>query len=260
MGMIMLIEVSMKKISLVFMVCCLLSSGAAAADSLPLATGEWPPYTGAGLDDGGFFTALVMEVVRTMGLEPRVRIGSWGSAEEGVRTGDVWGAFPYAINDEGQKPFWFSEPIMLTRTVFFYDGGRLRDPPQYRLLEDLRAYRIGGVRGYWYESLFARAGLQVIAMESDEENVRALVRGDVDLAAMDLQVGRWLLCRQDSKDMGRISVLDPPLLSGTAHVLISRTYPDAAGLMQRFNAALGEVRRSGRYRKLLKGHGIQTLP
>jgi polar amino acid transport system substrate-binding protein len=229
----------------------------AGEEKLPLATGEWPPYTSQNLVGYGFITEIVSAVVHEMGMKPEYRFYPWKRAEVLTGSGKFFGAFPYAVTEERQKEFDFSEIILENRSVFFYYKPHMEQPPKWKTLEDLRPYRIGGVYGYSYVPAFTKAGLNVKYVTKDEHNVKKLRSGRLDLFAMDTAVGLTLSKQLYPQELEMFGILDPPLSTGNSHLMISRTYPDSGLLRDRFNQALQRVRDKGAYQSILEKYGIR---
>jgi ABC-type amino acid transport substrate-binding protein len=70
----------------------------------------------------------------------------------------------------------------MTAGKFFYMPERQKGEITYDKFEDLQAYNLGGVLGYWYEAPFKEAGLKVDYASSDEQNIQKLYAGRIDLA------------------------------------------------------------------------------
>jgi len=209
---------------------------------LPLATGEWPPYTSKKIEGYGFCTEIVSAIVHEMDMKPKYYFYPWKRAENVTREGRVLGAFPYAVTEERKKEFDYSDLIMENKTVFFYNKKHLNQKPVWITLKDLKPFRIGGVIGYSYTSTFTKAGLKVQYVPLDENNVGKLYLNRIDLAVMDLLVG-WNLIRElYPNEIDIFGTLDKPLDTGNSHLMISRKYPNAKQLRDRFNQALKRIK------------------
>ncbi len=145
-----------------------------AQEELPLATGEWPPYTSEHLEGYGFFTELMTAIVHEMGMTPKYVFYPWKRCEQTTLAGEVFGAFPYAVTETRQQDFDFSDLIMKNNVLFFYHKKHLTQKPEVTTLKDLEPYLIGGALGYNYVPAFTEAGLRVDYVDTDEQNVKKL--------------------------------------------------------------------------------------
>ena len=115
---------------------------------IPLATGEWEPYTAEKIEGQGAFTEIVSAVFKEMGQPVKYQFYPWKRAEAETLAGNVFAAFPYIVTDERKKDYEFSDPILMTAGKFFYMPERQKGEITYDKFEDLQAFNVGGVLGY----------------------------------------------------------------------------------------------------------------
>jgi polar amino acid transport system substrate-binding protein len=251
---------NMKTLVIVCVMSLLAGLGATATfaeDIVPIATGEWPPYTSEKFEGYGVCTEVVSAIMQEMGLKPKYTFYPWKRAEMMVLVGRVFGAFPYAITTERQQEFDFSEMIIENKTVFFYLKARFPTPPKWNTLENLRVYRIGGVVGASYISAFEKAGLNFELVALEEQNVRKLESNRIDLMITDEAVGWQLIQQLYPSGRDGFATLDKPLITGNSHLMVSRTFPNHAQLLTQFNQALIRIKESGKYQAILAKYGLQ---
>jgi polar amino acid transport system substrate-binding protein len=229
----------------------------AASAEILLTTGEWEPYTSEKMEGLGAFTEIVSAVFKEMGQHPKYLFYPWKRGEAETKDGKVFAIFPYIVTDERKKDFDFSDPVMISTGKLFYLPERHKAEIVYDKLEDLQAYTIGGTLGYWYETPFKQAGLQVDYTSSDEQNFQKLYAGRVDLAATEELVGWALIRKLYPQEENRFATVKKPLNKDPLRLMISRQYPGAAELTQRFNAALKAIYAKGIAQKILEKYGIK---
>lgn len=231
---------------------------------LPLATGEWPPYTSEQLAGYGYLTEIVTAVVHEMGMKPEYFFCPWVRCERLTRIGEVFGTFPYAVTEVRKMDFEFSDYIVKNRVSFFYNKKHLKNKIKLKSLKDLKNYLIGGVKGYSYVPQFTNAGLNVDYADVDEQSVLKLYFNRIDIAVIDLMQG-WFLIKKNFPDEIELFAtfekslgdVEPSLKEGDSHLMISRKYPDSKKLHRLFDQALIRIKRKGIYQAILKKHGIK---
>ncbi|MCC9623902.1 transporter substrate-binding domain-containing protein [Thalassospira sp. MA62] len=234
-------------------------SGPAKAEQTLIVTSDiYPPYVNEDLDDS-FFVALFDEIGKVMGVRFDYEILPWRRGEQDVAAHRVWGTLPYRKTEEREKQYTFSDPIYLQDSHFFaYAPNGIKRRITYDALSDLQGFRIGGINGYYYEKLFADAGLDVDYANSEEQNFKRLYAGRIDLFPTATTVG-WHIIRQlfPPEDISNFYTLKKPLVDGgRLHVMTSKTYPNNDELMARFNRALAEVKNSGTYDQVVEKYGL----
>jgi polar amino acid transport system substrate-binding protein len=230
---------------------------ATAPIQILLATGEWKPYTSEKMEGLGAFTEIVSAAFEEMGQKPRYVFYPWKRAESETKDGKVFATFPYIMTDERKKDFDFSDPVMISTGKFFYLPERHKSEIVYNQLEDLQAYRVGGTLGYWYETPFKQAGLQVDYTSSDEQNIQKLYLDRVDLIASEELVGWAIIRALYPQEVNRFATVKKPLNEDPLRLMISKQYPGAAELTQRFNAALKAIYAKGIAQKILEKYGLK---
>lgn len=225
------------------MLFCIAIASAEPPTTIPMATGEWPPFVSAHLPDQGSFVAALRGALRKHGMELDLTFTSWPLAEQLVATGKVFAAFPYVQNPARAAKFDFSLPVMATRSVVFYrgaDGNRLS---HYRTPADLAHVKVAVLHGYWYEDLLKQNNADMIYTADESSAFRVLLMGRADAVIQDENVGRYLLERDYAEQMSHIA--SSSIGIGDAHqylmLMVSRGYPGSGGLLKRIDAALAEL-------------------
>ncbi len=224
----------------------------AAAGRIPFAIGEWPPYTSERLEGYGFMSKIASAVAREMGMTADFSFQPWLRCEDKIRRGEAFATFPYTITRGRKREFAFAVPVMPTRHLFFYNNRIMKDEPPFDSLNDLKSFKIGGVRGNFYTESFGRAGLITEYVPEDEQNVMKLHAGRIDLAIMDSVLG-WTLIRKLYPDqVEQFSTLSRPLRVGEMSFMISRAYPGAEQLRLHMNKALLRMAERGEIAAMIK--------
>ncbi|WFC61784.1 transporter substrate-binding domain-containing protein [Pseudomonas sp. REST10] len=236
-----------------FLLLVLLFGNLHAADRVRLTNGEWPPYLGETLPHHGVASRIVEEAFASQGIAVQWEFHPWARslkmAEQGLRDGSaVW-----LNNPQRQQHFHVSAPVVESGYYLFH---RKDDAFDWSGIDDLRGLRIAGTRGYDYGDAFQRAeaagDLEVMRLTSDEQGLRQLLAGRVDLFPVDKVVGFDLLYQHFSPaERRRLSFHAKPLRSDSLHLLLSREVPGNAELMARFNRGLEQLRASGKISQYL---------
>ena len=229
----------------------------AQAEVVRLATGEWAPYTSEALPEYGFFSEIVSEVLATMQLEAEYVFYPWRRCYDSVIKGTIWAAFPYSHTEERAAEVLFSDIIAFSTSKFFYyeRPGTSADY-HYEVLEDLAAHKMGGVIGYFYEETFEKAGLNVDYVAKELQALEKLVRGRIDLLPLNELVGWQLIAQNFPDQIDRFGALAKPFSESELRLIVSKSYPGARELLQRFNSALAEVKAREPYRDILRKYHL----
>ena len=232
-----------------------------AAEQLKVvfATGEWPPYSSEHLPQYGGAVALVSAVCRAAGIEPIFRFYPWKRAELQVLKGEVFAAFPYAISGERKVDFDFSDTLFHGLNVLVYHQGnqRLANGFNYAKPDDLQGYRIGGISGSFLKNELKQAGVEYQATTSIDQSVQKLAAGRIDFCIDDKVVLVDAIRRLYPEDMDKFTFVAATFAERKpTAMLVSRSYPDAAEILERLNVALRVIRESGEYDQIIDAFGM----
>lgn len=238
---------------LYLLLCTLLFSCLAAADSVRLASGEWPPFHGEQLPHHGVASRIVAEAFALEGIEVQWEFLPWARSLQMAAQGQRTGTAVWRRSAERDKQFFISDPVLLSHQHFFHLKNRNF---AWTTLDDLQDLRIGATRSYFYGRDFERAEragrLNVQRINSDEVAFRQLLGGRIDLFPMSRVAGLGLLAQRfTAAERARLSVDPKPLSSASLHLLLSRQVPGNAELLERFNRGLKQLQDSGKITQYL---------
>lgn len=219
---------------------------------LLLVTGEWGPFTSSKMPGGGIGTKIVTNVIRMMGYRPKIKFVPWKRCEKMVEDGEVWATFPYAKTEERAKRFHFSNRLFSNTPYFFYYNNEKMKKVQWKKIEDLKPYVLGGLRGYYHEKLFKVPGLKVRWLNNVDGMVDNLVKGNIELAPLSDIVFYHTLkkLKISSKKVGHLK--KPVKETLTNHVMSSKTFTGGDKLLKKFNAELDKYVTTDEYKNMFK--------
>ena len=130
----------------------------AAAQVLRLATGELPPYATQERPDQGIALDIVRRAFALEGLEVDYTFKPWTRTLEESRAG-LWDATAYwGRNPERDKGFLISDNVLTEQWVLVYRQAAFKEAPfDWKVLADLKDFRIGIVQSYTYTPEFCHA-------------------------------------------------------------------------------------------------------
>jgi polar amino acid transport system substrate-binding protein len=221
---------------------------------IKLATLEWSPYVGESLPQYGFTTAIVSEAFKRAGYEVKVDFMPWTRVIKESGEGTYDAAFPEYYSEERAQEFLMSEPFT-SGPLGFYK--RKADKITYTKLEDLKPYRIGVVIGYINTPEFDAANyLKKDEANSDEQNIRKLLAGRIDLAVIDKYVAQQLIKTSIPEAAGALEFMEPPLQDQPLYVIFPRKTAGSEEKLKAFNAALKTMRDDGTLADILNEYGF----
>lgn len=232
---------------------CLLHSPTLLADSLRVVSEAWPPYVFE--EDGrhlGVDLEVAEQVLQGLGHEVTWELLPWKRALHTVTLGRAQAILDIVPNPERVETFIFpDEPLSTNDTVLFFHRDR---PHHFETLADLAGLKIGVSPGYTYGSpeFMAATGFVRESAPTFEANLSKLVRGRLDMVAMDRRVGLYM-----AQELGVADQLEyhpSTLASGQLYLAFHRS--DAlAPLADAFGPALRAFKQTPEYAAILARYG-----
>lgn len=229
----------------------------AAADTLNLATLEWPPYTGSQLPLQGASSAVVAAALKAEGASQlQLEFMPWARAlGEGTVLPRFGGYFPAYESEDRNRQSLRSARMGESRIGLAWRRGELL---AWQNLDELAPHAIGVVRGYVnpqdFDQRVVAGKIKIDTAVSDEANLRKLASGRVRAVVIDQAVFHALV---GSK--GTLAPLREQLEFDPHHVLEEKPLyvyfqrnAEGQRWLERFNRGLARIDARAVFRQALE--------
>ena len=228
------------------------------ARTINLTTLNWSPYYGENLDDGGPVTAIAKAAAKEAGHTLEMSWMPWKRALEMAKRGRRDGLLGAYYNKERDKAFHFTIPMYSVTGSFIAKKSFERD--SYESLKDLKGYSMGFLRGGEFPDKFDSADYLDKRPGKNEANMRKLVNGRIDLAAMANTVFFDLLKRKTDESAGDYKALQPPLWNKNLYITISKEVDNGEQIAADLNEGLRAIIENGTYAEIVESYGLKAKP
>jgi len=214
---------------------------------LRLVSTSWPPFTNdpgqprfaldlveAALDRIGFTaTTIIVEPAQfTSSLVSNAYDGS----------GAAW-------RDPSRERFLvFSQPYLENRLILV---GRRGENVSAASMAELKGKRIALVEGYSYGDTIVQSGATLVRSTSEEDSLALLLASKTDYVLMDALVVEYILTNYPNEAKTKLSVGTNALVTRPLYFAVRRSRPNAASIVERFNARLRGMIADRTYHRLL---------
>jgi polar amino acid transport system substrate-binding protein len=221
-------------------------------------SGDWAPYTGSELADGGPVARMMTDVLEAAGFEAQLHFTTWDAVDQRVSSGSAFGGFPLVFSEARNATLLYSDSLMSFDYVLFARAGE----PQPSSADELVGLRVGGIEGYDYWPELNTAANEIIRFPTTEDGLRALASGEISLLAEGVVPGRAALASPDfDVDAAALVPLasDAPWARSTQglHFVMPRR-AESEKAMKVINEAIAEVKKSDDYAALLSSFETST--
>lgn len=232
---------------------CLIYSAGSLADPLRVVSEPWPPYV---FEQSGRYLGVDLEiaehVLRDLGHEVTWDLLPWKRALHTVKNGDAHAILDIVPNAERIEALHFpDEHLSRNETVLFYHRDR---PHPFDSLADLAGLTIGVSPGYTYGSAEFTEAAHFVREPAPtfEANLSKLMRGRIDMVAMDQRVGLYLAQHLGIAD--RLNYHPTALGSGKLYLAFHRS-ESLLTLAESFGPALRAFKQTAEYAAILERYG-----
>ncbi len=244
----------MLKIMLAALALALLPASLFAQDSIRITNGEWPPYLSEKLKHSGVISHVVTEAFAAESIKVNYGFFPWKRAFKNAQNGNWDASVVWSKNAEREKTFLYSDPIFSTETVFFF---LKKKAVEFTTLEALgeKDLRLGATIGYSYtpefEVLEKAGSLRVTRVVKDEQSLRKLLKGRLDLFIVEKNVGLTLINQLFTEAEAATFGYTKAVADRPYFLIISKKCPNAKQLLQKFNAGLKKLNAAGKVEKMM---------
>ncbi len=227
------------------------------AQKIPIATGEWAPYTGEKLAGQGLATEIVAAAAKAAGLSMDfVFYGdAWLRCENETKNGVVFATFPYSRTEERLKTFAFSDAIVSGRSRIFFVEGKAKDIA-WMTMKDFSAYTFIGMQSYDYVGMFKENGIKMEAATTPELAFKMLQAGRGEYIIEDELVANAVIKTIFGMAAAKVKMNKKSWKEDPYYLMVSKAYPNSAEILVKFNAGLAAIKKSGTYKAILAKYGL----
>ncbi|WP_428244185.1 substrate-binding periplasmic protein [Gynuella sp.] len=250
----------MRKITsivLLTIILLLLPISAWPKSTVTLGSGYWPPYSDATLPYHGLLPRIASEALEAAGQAVEFQFEDWDNILKLLNKGQLQGSIGWVKTQERNERYYYSHPVVQITIVFLH---RADVNFSWDNFEDLKSWKIGTIDSYSYGEKFDQAvkdfHLNTVSTHTNENNIEKLIKGDIDLVPIDLNVGEYLLDRKFSKYRQQLTFDERSLTSETLYFISPRSIPKAKQLIETFNRGLAILRQTGQFQHIVENMAV----
>lgn len=238
----------LRRLLFLYVFSLLFSSNVSAHEKLTIMVGEYPPYVSEHLKYNGVSARIIIEAFALENVLVEYKFTNWARAFHLVNEGIADGIGPILKNEEREKFYYFSEPVLFETQVFFH----LKDYQfNWGSMQDLIDLQIGVTISYSYGKEFDQASklgkLDIQRVPSDRQNIKKLFSDRIQIFPQSLDVGYYMLQTEFPDKINQITHHEKFVNQSHNYFALSRKNPHGQYYMMLFNRGLQKLKDSGKY-------------
>lgn len=219
--------------------------------TLKLVTGEYAPYSGQNLPNGGVSTHVVQAIFKEIKQDIKIEFIPWNRAMHYLKSGSVAGSFPWAKNAEREKELLFSNPVHEYKILSYLTRRSALDK-KFSLSNKKACLAIG-----WdislFEKVFEKNKISLDRPITMESCFQMLAMGRIDLVVVNEHVGNAMVKKLFSFNSPVMGVaIDTLNISGALYFTVPKNYPNGKKIISEFNRGLRLLKKNGKYDLLVQ--------
>jgi polar amino acid transport system substrate-binding protein len=168
---------------------------------------------------------------------------------EGLRADKYDGSAALWRSDEREQFLLYSDAFLENRLLLV---GRKGSEVGATSMRELTGKKVGIVADYAYGPELDQAKEPVFVRgTSTEDNLRALLRGELDYVLADALVVHHLTQQYPQQTREKLATGEKPLIKRTLHFAVRKSLPDAPRIIENFNRQLAQMLSDGSYNDAL---------
>ncbi|NOI66731.1 transporter substrate-binding domain-containing protein [Vibrio sp. 99-8-1] len=230
-----------------------------SAQKIFITNGEWAPYMGKQLKEGGIVSHIITEAFAAVEIEVEYGYFPWkrsyryavNGVGESNRRWHATAAWYYA--EKREKDLRYSDMVYEANEVMFYLKS---NPVVWNSDSDLQGKRIGGTDYSPYpnlEPLRDKGIIKIIRSGEDDVQMQRLFFRNIDAVVVMKEVGLYYMAENlSNKDMSEVAYVEQSISKRHLYLLFSHKVEENQVLLEKFNRGLRIIRLSGRYSEIVK--------
>ena len=224
-----------------------LALASAQAGALTLTTEDYPPFnfsTDGGKTMTGSASDVMNEVLKRTGIKATISLYPWERAYKAAQDDKDTCVFSATRTEAREKLFKWVGPLAADSWTLY---AKPDSTITAKTLDDVKQYTIGGYQGDAKAIFLKGKGLKVDETMKDEQNVKKLEAGRIDLWAASSSVGPWVAKNNNVKIKPVVSFQDVQLFAAC-----NLAMPDAD--IAKMNEAVKAIKADGTLDKFTKAY------
>ncbi|ODN43268.1 substrate-binding periplasmic protein [Piscirickettsia litoralis] len=211
-----------------------------AVEKVTLSTGEWKPFVSQTLTGNGSAAKIVTDAFAAVGIGVEYKWYPWKRAYKIALDGKSDGSFPWSKVAKREKDFAYSNPIIISKTVFYHLKSK---PFTWSSYDDLKGKIVGGSLGYSYGTQFEAEVKKKLfkyqVAKTDIINLKKLLKGRIDVFPCSIEVCDGLIKQLGSEAADKLTYnKEKPLAESSYYLIVAKKLKKHKEIINKFNEGL----------------------
>ena len=214
------------------------------AQTVNLTSGEFPPFVGSNLENGGLATEIVSRIFNELGDQAIISFRPWKRGYSETLSGKYSATFPYSKNKEREKTFFYSNPIYELEEHFFTMKSANINYTKTYDLTDLRICKPLGYNLFGLKKLSEDNVISLASPKSMGHCFKMLATKRVDMVLTNEATG-WEYVEKLFDNPNQFSMAEKSYIKIGHYFITPKNNQQAEAMIREFNKVLETLKISG---------------
>ncbi len=166
-------------------------------------------------------------------------------------------SFPFYKTKDNKQYMIFSDPVLFSDVILLYNKNKFPNGIKFNSFKDLRNYKIGGVKGVFYEDIFIKNSLNYTLTENFEKLLDLFIFNKVDIIPSNLKVFIDIMQKKYPDKLQDFNFHNKKIFSSEAiYLIFPKNINYSQELKDLFNKGLLSIKKTGVLKKIFTKYGL----
>lgn len=217
---------------------------------------NWGEYVSDRIPSYGVIAEIVEKAFANQNIQINYNFVHSNYAYLLTKWGESCVTLPWVETEEKQAYVYFSKSIKPSSTYLFYKKNIFKEGIKYNEFSDLKEYRIGGVKGYFYEKDFEDNNFNYTSYKNLKDAIKALLFNKIDLIPSTKDIFVSDITKYFPNEKEDLSFHKKSFMNVSTHVLFSKRCENSKTLRDTLNRGLENIKKDGTFKSVLDKYSI----
>jgi len=224
--------------------------------TINIAIFNWGKFISKNIEENGVLTNIISMAFKNRGIKVKYQFHSPRYSYLLTKWGKTCASIPWFKTEDREQYMYFSNKIKPSSTSLLYMKYKFKKDFEYTKLDDLRDYKIGGLAGYSYESIFYKEKLDYTSYRELTDAIRALILGDIDIVVHNKYIVMDVIEKNFPKEINRVKAHPNNFLEENNYVIFSKKCSNSLEMLKEFNIGFKNIKNDGTIKKILEKYDM----
>ena len=208
------------------------------------------------IDGYGILPEIVSSAFKERGIKVKYKFRNSNYAYLLNKWGSDCLSFPWTKKRDTDIYSYISNPLIISEISFFYIKNRFINGIKYNDFYDIKDYRLGGLKGAFYENIFGTMSFNYTVFDTVEDMLTALVLDKIDIIPINEYLFRDAVLKYMPHKIDDFSMIKKPMVKKANYILFSKKCENASFFRNEFNEGFKTIQGNSVLDKILEKHSM----